>query len=85
MILLKIYLVRHGEDEEGYRGGWSQWGLVEEGIIQSRKIGQYLRDYCHEYRIITMIGSDLPRAKEASREIKQVLKIGCTYHEEWNA
>ncbi|WP_302476272.1 hypothetical protein [Paenibacillus sp. DCT19] len=34
-IILKIHLVRHGADEDGYRGGWSQRGLVEEGIIQA--------------------------------------------------
>lgn len=29
---MRIYLVRHGMDNEGYRGGWSQRGLVAEGI-----------------------------------------------------
>ncbi|KKO52705.1 histidine phosphatase family protein [Paenibacillus sp. DMB20] len=26
---MAIYLVRHGKDEEGYRGGWSDRGLVD--------------------------------------------------------
>ncbi|MNY56617.1 hypothetical protein D3C86_1927170 [compost metagenome] len=28
---MSIYLVRHGRDDEGYRGGWSQRGLNTEG------------------------------------------------------
>lgn len=27
-----IYLVRHGKDDDNYRSGWSNLGLVEEGI-----------------------------------------------------
>lgn len=83
VISMKIYLVRHGMDEEGYRGGWSQRGLVEEGIIQSRKLGRYLKDNCQENKIKTIISSDLPRAMETSREIEQELKIRCVYQEEW--
>lgn len=26
-----IYLVRHGKDDDNYRSGWSDLGLVEEG------------------------------------------------------
>lgn len=83
MILLKIYLVRHGKDEEGYRGGWSQRGLVEEGMVQSGKLGRYLRDRRQEYRIHTIISSDLPRAVETSRQIEQQLNIRGGYQKEW--
>ncbi|WP_379248717.1 histidine phosphatase family protein [Paenibacillus sp. GCM10028914] len=75
--------MRHGMDEEGYRGGWSQRGLIGEGILQSRKLGRHLKDHCHEYKINTMISSDLPRAVETSREIELELKVKCIYHEEW--
>lgn len=36
---MAIYFVRHGQDEEGYRGGWSQRGLIDEGIRQAEKLG----------------------------------------------
>lgn len=36
---LAIYLVRHGKDDEGYRGGWSQRGLNTQGYRQAEKLG----------------------------------------------
>ncbi|OWA33472.1 histidine phosphatase family protein [Saccharibacillus sp. O16] len=80
---MNIYLVRHGKDEEGYRGGWSRLGLVEEGIIQSRKLGQYLREHEQSYGIRTFIASDLPRAMQTANEIGQKLAIPPVYTEEW--
>ncbi|WP_260985364.1 phosphoglycerate mutase family protein [Paenibacillus xylanexedens] len=62
---MKIYLVRHGADEDGYRGGWSQRGLVKEGIVESQKLGEYLQANQNEYRINTIISSDLPRAVQS--------------------
>ena len=35
---MNIYLVRHGDDDERYRGGWSELPLVEEGIRKCEKI-----------------------------------------------
>lgn len=39
---MAIYLVRHGQDEEGYRGGWSQRGLIDEGDQASGEAGAVL-------------------------------------------
>ncbi|WP_054941201.1 histidine phosphatase family protein [Paenibacillus ihuae] len=38
---MSIYLVRHGRDDEDYRGGWSQRGLNAEGYRQSERLGNY--------------------------------------------
>jgi len=70
-------------DDEGYRGGWSQRGLVKEGIIQSQKLGRYLKENSQKYNINTIISSDLPRAMETTKEIEKEMKIKCMYHEEW--
>ncbi|MGZ9583718.1 histidine phosphatase family protein [Paenibacillus marinisediminis] len=80
---MKIYLVRHGMDEEGFRGGWSQRGLIEQGIIQSKKLGEHLHNNDKHYRISTIISSDLPRAVETTREIERSLNIKGAYLEEW--
>ncbi|GIP31977.1 phosphoglycerate mutase family protein [Paenibacillus sp. J2TS4] len=48
---MAIYLVRHGKDEDGYRGGWSDRGLIDEGIRQSEKLAQYLWDNRSLYKI----------------------------------
>ncbi|OWR29864.1 histidine phosphatase family protein [Saccharibacillus sp. O23] len=80
---MNIYLVRHGKDEEGYRGGWSRRGLVEEGRSQSRKLGRYLREPSEEYGIRTLIASDLPRAAETAEEIERQIGISCVYSPLW--
>jgi len=33
VIIMAIYLVRHGSDDDKYRGGWSNLGLTEEGVV----------------------------------------------------
>ncbi|WP_172254319.1 histidine phosphatase family protein [Saccharibacillus deserti] len=80
---MHIYLVRHGMDEEGYRGGWSRRGLTEEGIAQSGRLGDYLRDHSETYGIRTLIASDLPRAAETARQIAQKTGLRCVYSQEW--
>ncbi len=80
---MKIFLVRHGLDEDGFRGGWSHRGLVELGILQSRKLAAYLQEHSDQYRINTILSSDLARAVETTREIEQILKVQATYTEAW--
>ena len=36
---MNIYFVRHGEDDEKYRGGWSELPLVQLGIDKANKLG----------------------------------------------
>ncbi|MWV43363.1 histidine phosphatase family protein [Paenibacillus sp. HJL G12] len=80
---MKIYLVRHGMDEDGFRGGWSQRGLIDRGVLQSRLLGEYLYNHPEEYGIHTILSSDLARAVETTRELEQILKIETVYSEEW--
>lgn len=80
---MTIYLVRHGKDDENYRGGWSDLGLVEEGIIQSQLLGEYLCQNKEKYAIDTLISSDLRRAVETTKEIEVKLNISAEYSEEW--
>ena len=80
---MKIFLVRHGADDEGYRGGWSQRGLTEQGIIQSEQLGNYLHHYAEQYDIHTIISSDLPRAAQTAREVEQKLNIPSSFVKDW--
>ena len=48
---MNIYLVRHGDDDERYRGGWSELPLVEEGIRKCEKLGEYLYNHKSEFNI----------------------------------
>lgn len=80
---LKIFLIRHGADEEGYRGGWSQRGLTEAGVNQSKMLGKYLYEHAEQYDIRTVISSDLPRAVQTSKEIEAALNIPGRHTTDW--
>jgi len=80
---MKIFLVRHGMDEDGYRGGWSNRGLVDQGVLQSKKLAAHLYNHPEQYGIHTILSSDLARAIETTSEIEQILKIETLYSEEW--
>lgn len=78
-----IYLVRHGKDYEDYRGGWSNLGLIEEGINQSKKLAEHLYNNKDKYNINTLISSDLRRTVETINEISIKLNIPIKLCEEW--
>lgn len=80
---MKIFLVRHGADDEGYRGGWSTRGLTEQGIIQSEQLGNYLQHHAEQYDIHTIISSDLPRAVQTAREVEKKLNIPSSSVKDW--
>lgn len=76
-----IYLIRHGKDDEGYRGGWSQRGLNVEGFRQSERLGRYLYEHRDRIPVDEIISSDLQRALDTANEIgralgKQVIPSG---------
>lgn len=80
---MAIYFVRHGQDEEGYRGGWSQRGLTDEGIRQAEKLGQYLNEHKFEFNIRRIICSDLQRACQTAAIIADKLSLPLIGSEEW--
>ncbi len=78
-----IYLVRHGKDEEGYRGGWSQRGLIEEGRSQSKQLADYLYKNKDTFIFSRIISSDLNRAKETAQYISEQFEMEIEFKEEW--
>ncbi|AYB46338.1 histidine phosphatase family protein [Paenibacillus lautus] len=80
---MAIYLVRHGQDEEGYRGGWSQLGLIDEGIRQAEKLGQYLYEHHHDYNIDRIVCSDLQRANQTASILADKLSLPFLSSEDW--
>ncbi|MEK5027514.1 histidine phosphatase family protein [Paenibacillus sp. FSL M7-1046] len=80
---MSIYLVRHGKDDEGFRGGWSQRGLIAEGIEQSKKLGQYLKAHNNHYNIQRVVSSDLSRAVETATEIASELRLPFESSNNW--
>ncbi|WP_339323508.1 histidine phosphatase family protein [Paenibacillus sp. FSL W8-0194] len=80
---MAIYFVRHGADDEGYRGGWSQRGLNVEGYRQSEKLGCYLKDNQSTYQIHRIVSSDLQRALDTANEIARFLNLTVESNNQW--
>ncbi|MFS0613325.1 histidine phosphatase family protein [Lederbergia ruris] len=80
---MAIYLVRHGKDEEGFRGGWSQRGLIEEGFQQSQKLGEYLYENNQKFKIKRIISSDLRRAFGTAESIANSLQLPIEQSKDW--
>ena len=78
-----IYLVRHGKDYEDYRGGWSNLGLIEEGINQSKKLAEHLYNNKDKYNINTLISSDLKRTVETVNAISSKFNMPVKFCEDW--
>lgn len=80
---MAIYLVRHGADDEGYRGGWSTRGLNTEGYRQSEKLGRYLKENQDLFKIKRIISSDLARALDTAGELARELELPVERSMDW--
>ena len=39
-----IYLMRHGQDDESYIGGWSDVSLIQKGVHEVNLTGEWIKD-----------------------------------------
>jgi broad specificity phosphatase PhoE len=78
---MRILLIRHGQDERGYRGGWSQRGLTAEGFAQARALATHLRVRWRPIHLI--LSSDLRRAAETTAETLKAVQTLVQYAPEW--
>ena len=72
---MKVLFVRHGADDDRYRGGWSNLDLVPEGIEQAKKLAKHLKDNNHDYKIKHIISSDLQRTMTTASFISSELRL----------
>ncbi len=72
---MKIIFVRHGKDDDNYRGGWSSVDLTPEGILQAENLAKYLSENKNYYNISHIVTSDLQRALTTSEIISNELNI----------
>ncbi len=75
MIILKVLFVRHGKDDDRYRGGWSNLDLIPEGIEQAKKLAKHIKDNNLDYNIKQIISSDLARTITTANFIADKLGI----------
>lgn len=74
-----IYLVRHGQDDNSYRGGWSNLPLTNMGIKQSKKLANALYKNREKYNIKKIYSSDLKRAEQTAKIIADKLKVSIDF------
>ncbi len=67
---MRIYLVRHGKDQEGIRGGWSNQPLTEEGHRQARELAALI-----DFPVDTIYSSDLLRAMQTAELLGEKLGL----------
>lgn len=65
---MNIYIVRHGSEIPGYRGGWSSFSLSEAGIAEAEAAGEYFKAEAAE-KIDCVYSSDLNRARQTAEII----------------
>ena len=78
---MKILFVRHGKDDDRYRGGWSKLDLTDEGVEQVMELAKHLKKYKEEYNISRIVSSDLQRALTTSKIIAKELNLCITKEE----
>jgi probable phosphoglycerate mutase len=78
---MRILLIRHGQEERGYRGGWSQRGMTEEGFAQACALATHPR--VHWQPIHLILSSDLRRAAATTAEILKGVQAHVRYAPEW--
>ena len=74
-VIVKLIFVRHGKDDNRYRGGWSNLDLIPEGMEQAKQLAQYLKDNNQDYLITHIISSDLPRTMSTAHFISSELGL----------
>ncbi len=70
---MRLIFVRHGQDDDTRRGGWSSYGLLEEGHAQAKKVAEYIGSA--PYTIGAIYASDLNRTMETAVYFSDALKL----------
>lgn len=72
---MKLIFVRHGKDDDRYRGGWSTLDLIPEGVEQAKQLAKHLKDNNHTYQIAHIVSSDLTRTLTTANIISSELEL----------
>lgn len=75
---MKIVFVRHGKDDDKYRGGWSEMDLIPEGVEQAKKLAKHLKENKQNYGISSIVSSDLMRTMTTANFISEELGLPIT-------
>lgn len=73
-----IYLMRHGQDDETYVGGWSSVPLISEGKEEVIRAATWMKK---NLNITSIMCSDVARAIESAMIVSEILKVPYTLNE----
>ena len=73
-----VYLMRHGQDDETYIGGWSNVSLISEGVEEVKECANWIKDNLYIKKIIC---SDVRRAVETAEIVSEILGVEFTKSE----
>lgn len=76
---MKIYISRHGQDDDSVRGSWSDCSLTDLGVKQSVDLADEILSKSDEYNIGKIISSDIIRAKQTALIISEKLSVPVKY------
>ncbi len=69
---MNIYIIRHGDDDDRYRGGWTDLPLIDIGIEKCKRLANYMFE---NIKIDKIICSDLKRAKMTAEIINNKYNV----------
>ncbi len=72
---MKIFLVRHGQDDDSVRGGWSNSPLTDMGVQQSIDLADEIFNHSDYYNIGAVFSSDIVRAQQTAAIIARKLNL----------
>lgn len=70
---MNIYIIRHGDDDDRYRGGWTDLPLIDKGIEKCEKLANYMLE--NNFKIDKIVSSDLKRAKMTAEIINNKFNV----------
>ena len=70
-----IYLMRHGQDDESFIGGWSDVSLIDSGKKDVKNTAEWIRDNLH---IKSIQCSDVNRAIETAKIVSETIGVPYT-------
>lgn len=72
---MRAFFVRHGKDDDTYRGGWSDLDLLPEGKQQAKDLAAFFKANIIDYHISHIIASDLRRTVTTAEIIASELNL----------
>ncbi len=77
---MKIFVMRHGQEIETVRGGWSTVGLTEKGIVHVETTTNSIVKNQRKFNIKKIISSDLERAKQSAFIVADRLELDVEFN-----